>query len=60
MIDAAQKLGDGLDFIRADFYDTGARVYFGELTNYPDAGRGHFRPKEYDRLLGQCWKLYGS
>jgi hypothetical protein len=59
MITAAEKLGEGLDFVRADFYDTGARVYFGELTTYPGAGREHFRPKEYDRLLGERWKLYG-
>lgn len=57
MIAAAQKLGDGLDFIRADFYDTGERVYFGELTCYPAAGLERFRPKDFDRILGECWKL---
>jgi hypothetical protein len=57
MIAAAQKLGDGLDFIRADFYDTGKRVYSGELTCYPGAGLELFRPKDFDRILGECWKV---
>jgi TupA-like ATPgrasp len=60
MIAAAQKLGDGWDFIRAEFYDTGARLCFGELTTYPGAGGVRFRPQEFDRYLGQCWKLYGT
>lgn len=58
MITAAEKLGSGLDFIRADFYDTGTRIYFGELTNYPGGGREHFRPKEFDRVLGEHWKVH--
>jgi hypothetical protein len=60
MIDAAEKLGRDWDFIRADFYHTGKRLYFGELTLYPEAGWGRFRPKEFDRYLGQRWKLYGA
>jgi hypothetical protein len=31
MIAAAEALGKDLDFVRADFYDTAARLYFGEL-----------------------------
>jgi hypothetical protein len=37
MIACAEKLGDGLDFLRADLFDAG-KVYFGELTIYPGAG----------------------
>lgn len=57
MIAAAQKLGQGLDFVRVDFYDTEERIYFGEFTCYPEAGRGQFRPKDFDRRLGAHWKL---
>jgi hypothetical protein len=57
IITAAQKLGKGLDFVRADFYDTPKRIYFGEFTFYPDAGLGRFRPQDFDRRLGGYWKL---
>lgn len=57
MITAAATLGAGLDFVRADFYDTGERIYFGELTNYPGAGLDRFRPTEFDRWLGERWKV---
>ena len=57
MIAAAEALGRGLDFIRADFYDTPDRVYFGELTTTPSCGYGRFRPKEFNHYLGSRWKL---
>jgi hypothetical protein len=57
MIAAAEALGRGLDFIRADFYDTPDRVYFGELTTTPLGGYHQFRPKEFDYYLGSRWKL---
>ena len=56
MIAAAETLGREWDFIRADFYDTAAGPYFGELTLTPDACRGRFHPKEFDRHLGGMWK----
>lgn len=55
MIAAAERLGGGLDFIRADFYDIGPRIYFGELTVYPEGGRGRFSQLAFDRLLGDIW-----
>jgi hypothetical protein len=60
MIASARELGRGWDFIRADFYDTGERLYFGELTPCPGAGLDRFRPKEFDRYLGERWNLAGS
>ena len=42
MIGAAETLGQDLDFIRADFYDTPGRLYFGELTMTPGCGTGPF------------------
>ncbi len=57
MIAAAEALGSGLDFIRADFYDTGTRVVFGELTPYPSGGHERYRPQEFDRWLGGRWKM---
>jgi hypothetical protein len=57
MLTAAQTLGQNLDFIRADFYDTPQGLYFGELTATPECALGRFRPREFDRYLGGCWKI---
>ena len=57
MIAAAEVLGKNFDFIRADFYDTPAQLYFGELTTTPEAGLGRFRPIEFDHYLGGRWNI---
>jgi hypothetical protein len=57
MIAAAEKLGAGWDFIRADFYDTGDRIYFGELTMTPGRGCLRIHPKEFNHYLGTLWKI---
>lgn len=57
MIRAAEILGQGIDFVRADFYDTGSKIYFGELTMTPGAGYNHFRPKALDHRFGALWNL---
>jgi hypothetical protein len=56
MIAAAETLGRGIDFVRADFYDTAGQFYFGELTTTPGCGRERFYPKEFDAYLGGFWK----
>jgi hypothetical protein len=56
MITCAEKLGEGLDFLRVDLYDAG-KVYFGELTLYPAAGGEEFTPEEWNRHLGGLWDL---
>lgn len=55
MIAAAETLGRDLDFVRADFYDTGEHLYFGELTMTPGAGYSRLA-KELDCYLGGFWK----
>jgi hypothetical protein len=55
LIRSAEILGDGLDFLRVDLYDAG-RVYFGELTVYPNAGGKAFVPRTWDRHLGELWE----
>jgi TupA-like ATPgrasp len=57
MIAAAESLAKEFDFMRVDFYDTGKRIYFGELTTMPDNGRGLFTPRAFDLYLGSKWKL---
>jgi hypothetical protein len=38
MIDYARILSKGFDFVRVDLYDTGNKVYFGEMTFTPHGG----------------------
>jgi hypothetical protein len=58
MIEAAEMLGRDWDFIRADFYDTAGRLYFGEITLTPNEGCVRFRPQEFDDYLGSLWKVH--
>lgn len=55
MLEWAAILADGTDFLRVDLYDLGDRVLVGELSCYPEAGRGRFRPERLDTWLGQQW-----
>lgn len=55
MMFIAQRLADGLDFVRVDLYDINGRIYFGEMTNYPDNGFSRIEPDEYDFIFGSYW-----
>ncbi|MFH2069266.1 MAG: ATP-grasp fold amidoligase family protein [Candidatus Omnitrophota bacterium] len=57
MIALAEFLGMPFDFIRVDLYLVNGRIYFGELTNYPESGRASFTPVSYDFELGSKWKI---
>jgi hypothetical protein len=57
LVSVAESLGREIDFVRVDLYNIdGSRVVFGELTNYPGAGRQAF-PGDWDRMLGDWWTL---
>jgi hypothetical protein len=59
MIDIAKRLGQDLDFVRIDLYDTTVGVVLGEMTPYPNGGlRG--MPSGCPRLdlwLGSQWPM---
>ena len=57
MIKLAETLSKDIPFVRVDFYETGGRPYFGELTFYPGAGLEEFTPEYYDYLLGSWIEL---
>ena len=57
MVRVASELSQGFDFVRVDLYCVEGRVYFGELTVYPEAGYGRFTPPEWDERLGAFWSL---
>ena len=52
MRELAEKLSAGLPFLRVDFYEVDGRVYFGEMTFYPNSGFGKFVFDGNDELLG--------
>jgi hypothetical protein len=54
MIEAAETLGKGFDFVRVDFYDLGGRPRFGEMTFYPGSGLSPL-PDYLDHWLGSLW-----
>lgn len=44
-------------FVRIDFYEIGARVYFSEVTYYPCSGFMPFDPIEWDNKIGKLIKI---
>lgn len=56
MLSVAERLGEGLDFVRVDLYAGDDWVHVGELTLYPGGGFENYRPAEFDRILGDQWK----
>lgn len=52
MVQIARKLAEPLGYMRVDLYVHQGRVYVGELTLTPGAGRYVFDPKEWDEALG--------
>jgi len=57
MIYVAEKLSSHFDFVRVDLYNIAGKIYFGELTFTPGAGRFKFKPPEWDKILGERWQL---
>jgi hypothetical protein len=55
MRSVAERLAEGLDFVRVDLYALGDRVVVGEMTHYPNAGNKPFEPPEWDLKLGALW-----
>ncbi len=53
MLKIAKKLSDGFSFSRIDLYNLDGKIYFGEITFYPDNCNGKFTPFEYEKKLGE-------
>lgn len=56
MIQLAESLAEGFDFIRVDLYSVENRVYFSEFTPYPGGVSTQFLPVRQDYVLGEKWK----
>ena len=57
MIEYAEKMSESMPFVRIDFYSIRDKIYFGEMTFYPEAGYGEWYPSEYDRVVGDWLHL---
>lgn len=57
MIEIVSKLSKEIPFVRVDLYQVENKIFFGELTFYPENGTGRFTPESYDDLLGSWIKL---
>lgn len=52
MVELAKELSKGLNFIRVDLYNIDGKIYFGELTFYPDNCNGTMYPSKYEKIYG--------
>lgn len=57
MISIAEKLSNGFDYVRVDFYYINKKIYFGEFTFTPTCGFGKFKPESWDYYFGEKWKI---
>ena len=57
MIDLAEILADDFPFVRVDLYNLNGQIIFGEMTFYPGDGRQVFKPKKYEKEIGNLLNL---
>lgn len=57
MFELAAQLSTGMPFVRVDLYQSDGKVYFGELTFYPDSGFDANILPETDEYFGRLIKL---
>lgn len=53
----AEKLVGEFPFARVDFYESGNRLFFGEITFYPNSGFEQFVPERWDAEFGSWIEL---
>jgi len=56
MVELAESLSAGFDFMRVDLYNVEKKIYFSELTPYPGGVNTKFLPLERDYILGEKWR----
>lgn len=57
VVQLAEKLSQGIPFIRVDFYIIDGHPYFGEIAFYPSSGFAEFKPEEWEQRIGEWIKL---
>lgn len=58
MLELARRLSAGFPHVRVDFYSIAGKIYFGEMTFYPESGYGKFNPKELEFQMGTWMSIY--
>ena len=53
MLCLAEKLTQGMPFMRVDFYEANNRLFIGEMTWLPSGGLIPFQPPEWERRIGE-------
>lgn len=57
MKNIAKTLCEPFQYVRVDLYQCKDKIYFGEMTFFPAGGAPDFLPAEYDKVIGNMWKL---
>lgn len=57
MVEIATILSQGFSHVRVDLYNVDGKIYFGEMTFTNGSGLDPIVPSEYDKILGEYWKL---
>ena len=57
MFDIATKLSEGIPFVRVDLFECDGKIYFGEMTFFPDSGFDANLLPETDLYFGQMIDL---
>lgn len=57
MVEIATKLAQGFAHVRVDLYNVDGEIYFGEMTFTNGSGFEPIIPEEYNRMLGNLWKI---
>lgn len=57
MCNLANKLANGFPLVRVDFYNIKGKIFFGEMTFFPNDGMAPVKPAEWDKKLGDMIKL---
>lgn len=57
MIELANILCQEFSHVRVDFYNIDGVIYFGEMTFTNGSGLDPIIPNQYDRMLGDLWKV---
>ncbi|MBD3316290.1 MAG: hypothetical protein GF344_10925 [Chitinivibrionales bacterium] len=56
----SSSLSGELSFVGVDLYSINQRIVFGEMTFYPENGKGVFAPRQWGARLGEFLSLPGN
>lgn len=57
MIEMAGTLLADFPYVRVDFYNIDGKIYFGEMTFFPESGYYDFEPDEFDFMMGKKFDI---